>query len=229
VWKSTVEGRALHFRLAGINNQNFLMRDEETGSWWQQVSGQAIAGELRGQALELAPYDELSFGLWKLEAPAGQVLAPVARDASRYESNWEPKVEKLPTVIDFPRSGLQPREVVLGMEINGQSRAYPLAMVLAHAPVEDRLGGTPVVLVAGPDGKSVRAFRSQLDGADLELFHKSERGWALIDSATVSEWNFTGCATSGPSMGKCLQALPLLKDYWFDWRNYHPQSGIYRR
>ena len=160
MWKSTVGGRALHFRLAGINNQNFLMRDEETGSWWQQVSGRAIAGEMRGQALELAPYDELSFGLWKLEAPAGQVLAPVTKDASKYETNWEPKVEKLPTVIDFPRSGLQSRDVVLGMEINGQSRAYPLAAVFAHAPVEDRLGGTPVVLVAGPDGKSVRAFRS---------------------------------------------------------------------
>jgi len=59
--------------------------------------------------------------------------------------------------------------------------------------------------------------------------NKSESGWALIDSATVSEWNFAGCAISGPSMGKCLQALPLLKDYWFDWRNYHPRTSIYRR
>jgi hypothetical protein len=33
VWETTVNGRVLHFHLAGINNQNFIMRDEETGSW----------------------------------------------------------------------------------------------------------------------------------------------------------------------------------------------------
>ncbi len=61
MWKRTIEGRTLHFRLAGINNQNFLMRDEETGSWWQQVTGKAIFGTLQGESLELAPYDELTF------------------------------------------------------------------------------------------------------------------------------------------------------------------------
>ena len=49
------------------------------------------------------------------------------------------------------------------------------------------------------------------------------------DSATASEWNFQGCAVSGPSQGKCLDHVPALKDYWFDWRNYHPDTTIYRR
>jgi len=229
VWKSTVGGRTLHFRLAGINNQNFLMRDRETGSWWQQVSGKAISGPMQGEALELAAYDELTFGLWKMEAPSGQVLAPVTKDASHYESDWEPKVAKLPTVIDFPKSGLNSRDVILGMEIAGESRAYPLPAVLAHAPMHDRLGGTPIVLIAGPDGKSVRAFVSQVDGKDLELFHEGDTAWGLVDSTTASEWNFHGCATSGLSAGKCLEPLPLLKDYWFDWRNYHPATSIFQR
>ena len=58
MWKRTTRGRELHFYLAGINNQNFLMRDRETGSWWQQVTGRAIAGELAGSTLELMPNDE---------------------------------------------------------------------------------------------------------------------------------------------------------------------------
>jgi hypothetical protein len=32
VWTRQVDGITLTFRLAGINNQNFIMRDEETGS-----------------------------------------------------------------------------------------------------------------------------------------------------------------------------------------------------
>ena len=52
MWRRTIAGRELHFRLAGINNQNFLMRDDETGTWWQQVSGKALSGPLKGQVLE---------------------------------------------------------------------------------------------------------------------------------------------------------------------------------
>ena len=63
------KGRELHFYLAGINNQNFLMRDRETGSWWQQVTGRAISGPLAGNTLELESSDELTFGVWKSESP----------------------------------------------------------------------------------------------------------------------------------------------------------------
>ena len=53
--------------------------------------------------------------------------------------------------------------------------------------------------------------------------------WILLDTTTASEWNFQGCAISGPSLGKCLDRVPALKDYWFDWRNYHPDTTIYKR
>jgi hypothetical protein len=72
----------MHFHLAGINNQNFLMRDEETGSYWQQVTGTAIAGPLKGSKLTLLSQDELTFALWRKEHPQGTVLAPLPRYAS---------------------------------------------------------------------------------------------------------------------------------------------------
>jgi len=59
------------------------MRDEETGSYWQQVTGGAIAGPLKGQHLTLLPQDELSFGLWKKWQPSGTVLAPLSVYASK--------------------------------------------------------------------------------------------------------------------------------------------------
>ena len=34
------------------------MRDEETGSYWQQITGTAIAGPLKGRKLTLVPQDE---------------------------------------------------------------------------------------------------------------------------------------------------------------------------
>ena len=221
-------GRVLHFYLAGINNQNFLMRDRETGTWWQQISGKAIFGPMKGAMLELAPFDELSFGLWKKESPGGQVLAAVARDQKKYDSKWEDEVAKLPVPVSFPGTDLKSRDVVIGLVVGGEARAYPMNTILKQNPIEDRLGGAPILLVVGPDGKSVRTFLSRVGDTDIELFRRSGEGeFSLVDS-DGGEWNFKGCATSGSATGKCLPELPGIKDYWFDWRNYHAETTVYR-
>jgi uncharacterized protein DUF3179 len=242
VWTRTANGRVLHFYLAGINNQNFLMRDRETGSWWQQITGKAIYGPLKGVALELVLSDELSFGEWRAEFPSGQVLAPVAKYAKDYDSNWEPEVAKLPVVISFPGTELTSRDVVVGLTIGNVSRAYPWEACVKQSPIVDRVSGTPLLLVLGPDGKSFRVFVSRIDGSDAEFFLSSgtapvpdtttttdtKTTWSLLDTTTASRWNFQGCAISGPASGKCLDRVPALKDYWFDWRNYHPDTTVYK-
>ena len=262
MWKRTVNGRVLDFYLAGINNQNFLMRDRQTGTWWQQITGKAIFGPLKGASLELVPADELTFGEWKSEVSGGKVLAPVPRYVKKYDSNWEPEVAKLPVVISFPGTELKSRDVVVGLEIDGASRAYPWDALVKQSPIMDRVDGKPVLIAVGPDGKSFRAFISRIEGKDAEFFLKGEteadqphsagspspaassnpqtvgtaqspesstKSWALVDATTASEWNFQGCAISGPSRGICLERLPVLKDFWFDWRNYHPDTAIYKR
>jgi hypothetical protein len=269
-----VNGRVLHFYLAGINNQNFLMRDKETGTWWQQITGKAVYGPLKGSALDLVPYDELSFGQWKTEVSGGQVLAPLAKYEKEYDSKWEAEVAKLPVVISFPGTELKSRDVVVGLQIEGDARAYPWEALVKQSPIMDRVNGTPLLVAVGPDGKSFRVFISRVDGKDTEFFLKDEpesdapsaekpgasaeakpaetkavvpadtktdtssaaktvhpttpKPWVLLDTASASEWNFQGCAVSGTSQGKCLARIPALKDYWFDWRNYHPETTIYK-
>jgi hypothetical protein len=228
-----VNGRALHFYLAGINNQNFLMRDKETGSWWQQITGESIYGPLQGAKLDLVLSDELTFGEWRTEFASGQVLAPIVKYTKEYDPNWELDVPKLPVVISFPGTELKSRDVVIGLTIDGAARAYPWETFAKQSPVLDRVNGTPLLLVLGPDGKSFRVFVSRIDGNDADFFLQTATGtdakqWALIDSTTASQWNFQGCAFSGPAQGKCLARVPALKDYWFDWRNYHHDTTIYK-
>ena len=147
-----------------------------------------------------------------------------------YDSKWEAEVEKLPVVISFPGTELKSRDVVVGLELSGESKAYLVDTIFKQSPVQDRLGGNPILVLGGPDGKSVRAFVSRLDGEEVEFFRKNgTTDFLLVDAINGSEWNFKGCAVSGPSTGKCLTALPAIKDYWFDWRNYHPDTLIYRR
>jgi hypothetical protein len=229
VWKRTAKGVVFTFHLAGINNQNFLMRDDQTGTFWQQISGRAISGPLAGTQLEPVHSDELTFALWRSETPAGTVLKPLPKDAGDYETkDWEVHIGKARTVLNFPNSGLKSRDIVFGISAFGASRAYPLARILSAKLIEDRLGTEPILLVVGPDGQSIRVFQARLPGQTLapEYYKTAD---VFMDSETGSSWNFAGCAVAGKRAGSCLTPVYALKDYWFDWRNYHPETTIFRR
>jgi hypothetical protein len=228
VWRREVDGQRLTFHLAGINNQNFLMRDEETGTYWQQISGAAISGPLKGRQLTLVHSDELTLATWKAEQPEGSVLDDVPQYVSDYaKRDWDVRMKKAPTVLSFAEHGLTARDLMLGIAAYGASRAFLYDRVVAEKLVKDHVGGEPVLLVVGPDDQSVRAFRGRIPGVDGATDFYRLAGGVLMDDTTGSEWNFQGCATSGRSKGLCLEAIPMLKDYWFDWRNYHPQTSVW--
>jgi hypothetical protein len=228
VWDARVDGRPLRFRLAGINNQNFIMRDEETGSWWQQVSGEAISGPLKGKRLAPILYDDISFAVWKGERPNGRVLVPDdSAPWRRFSENWEEETGKLPVVVRMEgEQPFEPRTIILGLTVNGRSKAYGLDRVRASAPVLDEVGGVPVVLVVAPDGRSVRAFERVADGRTLELVKPADGDARLVDAETRSTWDFSGAAVDGPLVGRRLRQLQLLEDYWFDWKIYNPDTEV---
>jgi hypothetical protein len=231
VWKSTIDGRQLHFHLAGINNQNFIMRDEETGSWWQQVTGEAFLGPLKGKQLDLVYHDELSYGLWKKEKPQGRVLQPneTITTAGRYApADWEERVGKLMVPTKPSDQRLESRALIAGIDLNGSAKAYPIPALQKQNLIIDVVGGTPLMLAIGDDKKSLRAFERVVDGRTLEFFAKTNVSpMRLVDSETGSEWDFTGSALSGPLAGKQLRKIEMLRDYWFDWQAYHPNTDIY--
>src|ERR1017187_1158939 len=222
----------LTFHLAGINNQNFLLRDEETGTYWQQISGAAISGPLTGRRLTLVLSDELTLATWKSEEPRGTVLDDVPKYISDYAArDWDVRMKRAPTVLNFPDHALTARDLMLGIQAYGASRSFLYDRVIAEKLVKDHVGSEPVLLVVGPDDQSVRAFRNRIPGvpAPAEFYRIAAKpsGILLLDDATGSQWDFRGCATSGKSKGLCLEPIPMLKDYWFDWRNYHPKTTVY--
>ena len=232
MWETTVDGRVLHFHLAGINNQNFIMRDEETGTWWQQVSGKAIHGPLQGHQLKQVFHDEVSFAIWKRESPQGRVLKPVEQIAAtnQYETaDWETRVGHMRAVAETDiDKRLAPRTLVLGVEMAGKSVAYPLTALQKQSPIMDTIGPVPIMLVLGEDHRSARAFERTLDGRRLEFFQTTQQAdLQLVDAETGSTWNFEGKAVAGPLAGHQLKKVFVLEDFWFDWRIYHPDTMIY--
>ena len=227
-------GLRLTFHLAGINNQNFLMRDEQTGTYWQQISGKAVSGPLRGSQLPFVHSDELNYGTWQSEEPQGTVLQDAAEYRFGYaRKDWDVRMQRAPTVIDFREHGLKARDLMLGIQAFGASRAFAYDQVIREKLVEDHMGAEPVLLVVGGDGQSVRAFRDRIPGVQgaPEFYRVSgnQPGALLMDAATGSGWNFQGCAVSGKATGVCLEPVEVIKDYWFDWRNFNPSTTVYGR
>jgi len=208
------------------------MRDEETGSWWQQVTGKAIQGPLKGQSLRPVFHDELSFALWKKEKPEGRVLRPNEQilQAGKYApANWEERVAKMPVATSVALDkAFEPRRLIIGLTVNGVSKAYPFDAVVKQSLILDDVGGVPIFLVLGDDKRSVRAFERSVDGRKLEFLLKpNTSAFTMVDAETGSEWDFTGKGTSGQLSGRQLKKVSLLNDYWFDWVTYNPKTSIY--
>ena len=206
------------------------MRDEETGSWWQQISGEAIQGELKGQKLENVEMDEVSFAVFKRENPNGRVLRPDEKILAeqKYESaDWETQVGKMPVRIstDLDKS-LEPRTLILGLEAGGKSKAYPFSAIEKQNPILDVVGGKNIVIFLAEDKKSVRAFERESDGKTLEFFVKPDSN-EIVDAETGSVWDFSGKAISGELAGRQLKRITVMKDYWFDWKTYHADTQLY--
>ena len=206
------------------------MRDEETGTWWQQVSGEAILGPLKGQKLRPVMHDELTFALWKQEQPHGRVLKPDPTVTEKqYAPDWEQRVSKAPVrIAQQLDQSLPPRTIVVGVTAGNASKAYPMEALTKHSLIIDELGGVAIIVLLGRDGKSVRAYERAVDGRKLEFFAKKESPQLLLlDAETGTEWDFTGKAINGPLGGKQLKQLLVLNDFWFDWKNYHPGTFVY--
>ncbi len=207
------------------------MRDSQTGSWWQQVSGEAIQGSFKGQKLSEVFHDEVTFGVWKREHPNGRVLRPDEKilAADKYEkATWEDEVGKMPVRINAKiEETFEPRTLIIGIKINETAKAYPFSSLEKQSPILDNIGGTEIIVLLAEDKKSVRAFERNVDGKTLEFLRKPQSN-ELVDAETGSVWDFSGKAISGELAGKQLKKVFVLKDYWFDWKAYNPQTFVYR-
>ena len=222
----------MRFRLTGINNQNFIMQDDRTGSWWQQVTGRAIAGPLRGKRLTLVPHDEVTFGTWKADHPGGRVLKPDATVEARDDYaplDWERRMAKTRVVTTLPKkSPFTARTLVVGITVSGRSKAYPLEALRASRVLLDVVGDVPLMLAIGEDGRSVRVFDRRIDGRGHEFVATPSARLSLTDIETISEWDFSGRAISGPLAGRTLARIGFLLEYWFDWQTYQPATEVYK-
>ncbi len=129
---------------------------------------------------------------------------------------------------------LVPGELVFGVEIEGDARAWPLRILDWHEMVNDVIGGIPVSLAWCTLCGSGILFDTRVPGrrepfvfGSSGLLYRSNK--LMYDTGTLSLWNqFTGRPVVGELTGSDIQlkVLPVVIERWDAWRTAHPDTTV---
>lgn len=125
-------------------------------------------------------------------------------------------------------------DLVFGVQINGDIRAYPLRIMGWHEMFNDTIGGVPVALAYCTLCGAGILFETQVEGrkkpfvfGSSGLLYRSNK--LMFDRETKSLWNqFTGKPVVGKLVdsGIGLNIRPNTITTWADWKTRHPDTKV---
>lgn len=239
----------LEFEVSGmLRNSDMIMADNQTETWWQQLTGEGLVGELAGAGLEVIPSMVISVEEFFERRPNGEILSPNTgtRAENRYGMNpYEgyDGLSKKPyeSFFDYKKldSRLEPMDRVIDIEGSDGYKIYPFSMVANLGILHDTYDGNSIVIfhkegtVSVLDKRqisksrsvgSATVFSSILD----DHLHFEKIDGAFIDEETQSEWDITGRCINGMLEGKELIPIPHSNHFAFAWLSFYPDSEIFR-
>jgi Protein of unknown function (DUF3179) len=231
-----VDGEVLEFGTTGLlRSSDLVMYDRRTESWWQQITAEAVVGELTGAKLDVLPSQVLSWEEFERLHPDGEVLSRDTGVERDYGRNPYTAYDRNPRSAPFlfegePDRSLPPKERVAAVTTGDRSAVvYPFSRLERDAPVNDEVDGKPIAVFFDPDvasaldssvlseGRDVGAaavFERVADGRVLEFAPGPDTG-TFVDRQTGSVWDMSGEATNGPLEGAELDQVAHDDQFWF--------------
>lgn len=239
----------LEFEVSGmLRNSDMVMADKQTETWWQQLIGVGLVGELAGAELNVIPSMVISVQDFFERYPNGKILSPNTRTNAQSMYGKNPYVNydnktNLPYDsffnLDKLDTRLLPMERIIDVEGTNGYKIYPFSIIAKKGVVNDVYDGKKIVIfykegtVSILDKKdisksknigSATVFSSILDGKSLTFKKKDNM---FIDTKTKSIWDITGRCLSGTLKDKVLTPEIHSNHFAFAWLSFHPESEIY--
>jgi hypothetical protein len=234
VFHAEVNGRTLHFQYDRMVGANEVQKDLETGSSWQQATGEAIDGPLKGTRLKPYPAVRTTWAEWRKRHPDTMVLKPLPGYLELMPSRSK-------RIKDITRAGpagapngaltldtrLPARETVAGLEVGRETVAYPFSELRIVRVVNDRVGGLPIVIVHQPSSDTTTAFEARAKDKVLTFQPVNDDASFVIDLETRSTWNAYGLCLEGPMKGTQLRQVILVPQFWFAWSQFRAGTRVF--
>lgn len=176
------------------------MVDDQTGTVWSHLDGVALDGPLAGAHLEVLPLQTTTWAAWREQWPdtttpdlnTGFVYRRVQIAGSGLSRTF------LDT-LDGVDGRLRDNELVIGVLAGDEARAFPLREAPPEAPMQDTVGGVPIVVLEDSAGIPAAAYHRALSDGRVLDFELSDG--AARDLETGSRWNASGLAVEGELAG----------------------------
>jgi len=121
-------------------------------------------------------------------------------------------------------------DIVIGLEINGETKAYPLFILVWHEIVNDRVGGIPVSVTYCPLCYTNQVFERIINDQEVEFGTSGKlynSNLLMYDRLTESYWSQAlGLAVKGELSGYRLNLIPFDVITWGDWKKLHPDTFV---
>lgn len=204
VFDAEQNGVIVEFGVSGLlYNSDVLLYDRRTGSLWSQIMRTAISGAMKGEILVALPASHTTWNDWRGRYPDTEVLSRDTGFGHNYRVN--PYAGYSGTgQIYFPVTGEDKRyrrkEPVLGLEINGRFRAYPL-IELEKSPASFRDEFEGVKIIVNFDAENESAWITRESGEQIPTMLAYWFAWYAFHPDT-------GVFTANQASGQLQRSQP---------------------
>jgi len=181
----------------------------------------------------------VAVSIYELRRPGrrrvGAAIALVVAAEVGYATNFVMAADamfKMPSVLSM-RPAAENRvpldRLVVGIEVNGEARAYPLMFVGYHHQVPDVAGGEPVLVTYCTVCRTGRVYSPVVDGVTESFRLVGMDHWnAMLEDATTKSWwrQANGEAVAGTRTGYTLTEVSSLQVRLAEWLALHPTSLV---
>ena len=227
----------LEFGSSGLlMRSNKLMYDRNTDTVWNAITGTPAFGPLATSdvALDVLPVVVTDWASWLEQHPDTSVLSLNTGFRRNYTNGAAYSDYFNSSDLMFPSwqqdtNLIENKEMVFALRLQGQAKAYPLETIIPERIINDRVGGTDLVIVADatperdffePGGAVARAYESgglifSAGADDATLLSDDGRRWQLTEAALISE------------DGETLPRIGGHLAFWFGWFGFYPDTEVY--
>lgn len=225
VFDPLFDGRTLSFRVFGVYKGVFVMQDDQTGTIWTPMTGEALAGPLAGSILDPIPAQLVQTSIWLEQYPRSTTISRRRRASGSVSHRRPATLDQLPgglfRIPKDDRDGrLPPRTLIVGVAIDGEANAYELAW-LEPTLYQDEVAGVPLVLL-GKRGAIPVVYDRRTPTGVVEL---GVEGGNVVDAAG-SIWSRDGLAIEGPNTGTQLEMFSSRISEWYAWAANYPDTDV---
>ncbi len=216
IFTPLVDGRPETFRLVGMDQFNAMLEDRTTGSWWRQANGEAITGGRKGTRLPELPSRQVTLGRWLALYPGSLVMQADSTFAAEYAKDYAfEKGTSRGKLTGTDSVSWHDKSWVIGITVNGKSKAYDWNRLKRERVVNDEIGSTPVVIALDADDASFFAFLRPGPAVRFAI-----RG----DSLTTATDSY---AMNGHGPTGSLTPVNASQEFWHSWRTFQPGTDRY--